>query len=87
MAYSPIEQGRLLASLRPFSERHGLSPAQVALAWVLCQEGVIAIPKASNVQHVSENRAAVDIVLSAEDLAELDDLYPRPTRKTPLEML
>jgi len=87
MAYSPIEQGRLLASLRPFSERRGLSPAQVALAWVLCQEGVIAIPKASNVQHVSQNRAAVDIVLSAEDLAELDDLYPRPTRKTPLEML
>lgn len=87
MAYSPIEQGRLLASLRPFSERRGLAPAQVALAWVLCQEGVIAIPKASNIQHVSENRAAVDIVLSAEDLAELDDLYPRPTRKTPLEML
>jgi len=87
MGYSPIEQGRLLASLRPFSERRGLRPAQVALTWVLSQEGVIAIPKASNIQHVSENRAAIDIVLSAEDLAELDDLYPRPARKTPLEML
>jgi diketogulonate reductase-like aldo/keto reductase len=87
MAYSPIEQGRLLASLRPFSERRGLSPAQVALAWVLCQEGVIAIPKSSNVQHVSENRSAAEIVLSEDDLAELNALYPRPTQKVPLEML
>jgi diketogulonate reductase-like aldo/keto reductase len=87
MAYSPIEQGRLLASLRPFSERRGLTPAQVALAWVLQQERVIAIPKASNIQHVSENRSAVDVVLSEEDLAELDALYPRPAKKTPLEML
>jgi diketogulonate reductase-like aldo/keto reductase len=87
MAYSPIEQGRLLTSLRPFAERRGLSPAQVALAWVLSQEGIIAIPKASNVQHVSENRAAAEIVLSEEDLTELDALYPRPARKVPLEML
>jgi diketogulonate reductase-like aldo/keto reductase len=87
MAYSPIEQGRLLASLRPFSERRGLSPAQVALAWVLCHEGVIAIPKASNVRHVSENRSAAEIVLSEDDLAELDPLYPPPIEKVPLEML
>jgi diketogulonate reductase-like aldo/keto reductase len=87
MAYSPIEQGRLLASLRPFSARRGLTPAQVALAWVLCQEGIIAIPKASNVQHVSENRSAAEIALSEENLAELDALYPRPVRKVPLEML
>ena len=87
MAYSPIEQGRLLASLRPFGERRGLSPARVALAWVLCQEGIIAIPKATDVQHVSENRSAAEIVLSEEDLRELDALYPRPVRKGPLEML
>jgi diketogulonate reductase-like aldo/keto reductase len=87
MAYSPIEQGRLLASLRISSERRGLTPAQVALAWVLSQDGVIAIPKASNIQHVSENRAAADVMLSAQELAELDSLYPRPTRKTSLEML
>jgi diketogulonate reductase-like aldo/keto reductase len=87
MAYSPIEQGRLLASLRPFSERRGLTPAQVALAWVLRQNGVIAIPKASTIQHVSENRSAADVVLSEEELAELDALYPRPARRTPLEML
>jgi diketogulonate reductase-like aldo/keto reductase len=87
MAYSPIEQGRLLATLRPLSERRGLTPAQVALAWVLRQEGVIAIPKASDIQHVSENRSAADVVLSEEELAELDGLYPRPAGKTPLEML
>jgi diketogulonate reductase-like aldo/keto reductase len=87
MAYSPMEQGRLLASLRPFGERRGLSPARVALAWVLCQEGIIAIPKATDVQHVSENRSAAEIVLSEEDLRELDALYPRPVGKGPLEML
>ena len=87
MAYSPIEQGRLLAPLRTFAERRSLTAAQVALAWVLRQEGVIAIPKAGNIQHVSENRAAADVVLSAQELAELDKLYPRPTKKTSLEML
>jgi diketogulonate reductase-like aldo/keto reductase len=64
-----------------------MTSAQVALAWVLCGEGVIAIPKASNIQHVSENRSAADVVLSEEELAELDALFPRPARKTPLEML
>jgi diketogulonate reductase-like aldo/keto reductase len=87
MAYSPIERGRLLGPLRPFSERRNLAPAQVALAWLLHQKGIIAIPKAGNVQHVSENRAAADVTLSAEELAELDSLFPRPTRKTSLEML
>jgi diketogulonate reductase-like aldo/keto reductase len=87
MAYSPIGQGRLLTSLGPFSEQRGLTPAQAALAWVLCQEEIIAIPKASNSQHVSENRAAADVVLSAEDQAELDRLYPKPTGRTSLEML
>lgn len=87
MAYSPIEQGRLLASLRAFSERRGLTPAQVALAWVLGHEGVIAIPKASNIHHVAENRAAADVVFSAQELAELDKLYPRPTGKKSLEIL
>jgi diketogulonate reductase-like aldo/keto reductase len=87
MAYSPIEQGRLLGLLRPFSEGRGLTPAQAALAWVLHQEGVIAIPKSSNIQHVSENRSAAEIVLSVGDLAELDSLFPPPVGKMALEML
>jgi len=87
MAYSPIEQGRLLHALSPFAKRRNLSPAQVALAWVLCQPGVIAIPKASASRHVSENRAAADIVLSEQELSELDGLYPSPSGQTPLQML
>ena len=87
MAYSPIEQGHRFAQLLAFSERRGLTPAQVALAWVLSHEGVIAIPKAKKLQHVSENRAAADVLFTAQESAELDKLYPPPAGKTPLEML
>jgi diketogulonate reductase-like aldo/keto reductase len=89
MAYSPIEQGRLLGhpALRRVASRRGATPAQVALAWVLRQEGVIAIPKAANPAHVREDRGAIDLVLSPEDLAELDRAFPPPTGPTPLEML
>jgi diketogulonate reductase-like aldo/keto reductase len=86
MAYSPIEQGELLAhpTLRAVAMRHVVTPAQVALAWVLRKDGVCAIPRASKPAHVRENRVALDIRLSAEDLAELDRAFPPPTRKEPL---
>ncbi|WP_272975905.1 aldo/keto reductase [Deinococcus geothermalis] len=89
MAYSPVEQGRLLRQpvLQEVARRHGATPAQVALAWVLRQPGVIAIPKASREVHVRENRAAVEVVLDAADLAQLDRAFPAPTRAVPLEML
>ena len=89
MAYSPVEQGALGNDrrLKAVAERHGATPAQIALAWVMRNEGVIAIPKASRLQHVRENRAALDIVLTAQDLAELDAAFPSPTRKRPLEMI
>ncbi|RZK98092.1 MAG: aldo/keto reductase, partial [Hymenobacter sp.] len=89
MAYSPIEQGRLLdnASLRALAAGLGATPAQVALAWVLHQNHVLAIPKASSVAHVQENRAAADLQLSASDLAALADAFPRPAKRRPLEML
>ncbi|MCW2236864.1 aldo/keto reductase [Azospirillum canadense] len=89
MAYSPIEQGRMLrhAELRRVAERHGVTPAQVALAWLLRQDGVIPIPKASSPQHVRENRAALDLTLTAEDLADLDRAFPPPRGPRPLEML
>jgi diketogulonate reductase-like aldo/keto reductase len=89
MAYSPIEQGRLPAhaALRSVAERHGASPAQIALAWVLRYPDVIAIPKAVRLEHVKENRAAADIVLKHEDLAELDAAFPPPRRPRSLEML
>jgi diketogulonate reductase-like aldo/keto reductase len=87
MAYSPIEQGRLLDRLHPIASGLGATPVQVALAWLLRQEGVVLIPKAANKAHVRENRAALNVVLKDEDLAELDRLFPPPKRKVSLEML
>ena len=89
MAYSPVEQGRLLGhrALACVAERIGATPAQVALAWLLQHEGVIAIPKAGSAAHVRENRAAADLALTAEDLATLDAAFPRPPAPRPLEML
>lgn len=89
MAYSPIEEGRLLASpgLRAVAARRGATPAQVALAWVLRRRGVIAIPKAGTPEHVRENRAALDLRLDDQDLAELDRLYPPPTAREPLGVI
>ena len=87
MAYSPIEQGRLLSKVAALARRRGVTPAQIALAWLLHQEGVIAIPKASSQAHVQENRAALDLTLTDTELTELDRVFPPPRRKTGLEML
>ena len=89
MAYSPIEQGRLLRdpALNSVAARIKATPAQVALAWTLRRKDLIVIPKASNIQHVKENRAALDIVLSASDLAALDRAFPPPDGPKPLEFL
>jgi diketogulonate reductase-like aldo/keto reductase len=89
MAYSPIEQGRLLGhpALRRVAERHDATPARVALAWVLRQDGVIAIPKAGTVDHVHENCRALELELTQQDLAVLDRAFPPPTRAQPLEVL
>jgi diketogulonate reductase-like aldo/keto reductase len=89
MAYSPVEQGRLLTSplLSTIAQRHGASPAQIALAWVLRQLGTMAIPKASSMAHVEENHGALQCRLEPGDLAELDAAFPPPKRSVPLEML
>ena len=89
MAYSPLEQGRLTGrkALHTVAARLSATPAQVALAWVLRQPGVVAIPKSGRPERVRENRDAVDITLAPEDLAELDEAFPAPIRKKPLEML
>ena len=89
MAYSPLEQGRMLNNrgLREVAARHGATPAQVALAWLLRQDGMIVIPKATKLDHVRENRAAADLRLDDEDLAALDRAFPPPTSRTPLGML
>ena len=89
MAYSPIEQGRLANNreLTAIAQRHGKTPAQIALAFTLTRADVISIPKAGTVAHVQENRAAADIVLTPEDLAALDAAFPPPRRKSHLEMI
>jgi diketogulonate reductase-like aldo/keto reductase len=89
MAYSPVEQGRLIGNrqLGAIAARIGASPAQVALAWTMRQGEVIAIPKAGRVAHVRENHAAAALVLSPDDLAALDAAFPRPRQRTPLAML
>jgi len=89
MAYSPVEQGRLLGHpvLLAIAARHHASPAQVALAWVLRRDRIIAIPKAASSEHVRQNHAALDIRLTEQDLASLDRAFPPPARKMPLEMI
>lgn len=89
MAYSPIEQGRLLDNpvLDDLAAAHGASPAVVALAWVLRREGICAIPRASTPARVADNRTALDLRLTDDDLAALDAAFPAPAGPTPLEIL
>lgn len=89
MAYSPLAQGELAthAGLRSLAESRGVTPTQLALAWVLHQPGVIAIPKAVREAHLRENLAAAGLTLDAADLAALDGLFPPPRRKTSLAMV
>ncbi|MUT91143.1 aldo/keto reductase [Streptomyces sp. Z38] len=88
MAYSPIEQGRLLGAeaLDAVARSLGATPTQVALAWVL-EQGVTAIPRSGSPDHVRENRSAVDLHLPAEALDVLDEAFPPPSGPTPLEVL
>lgn len=89
MAYSPVEQGRLLGNpdLTQLARDLGATPAQVALAWTMRSGSVLAIPKASTAEHVRENAAARDLHLSDTDLERLDHAFPPPTRPEPLEMI
>ena len=94
MAYSPVghnttEQRRMFghARIKSIASRHNATPAQIALAWLLRQSDLVAIPKASRQQHIKENRASLDIELMDDDLKELDKAFPPLKRKIPLEML
>lgn len=94
MAYSPIghkaaEQKRILGerTLKSIAAKHGVKPAQITLAWLLQKPDIIAIPKASKPEHIRENRASHDIKLTQDDLEKLDQAFPPPNRRIPLEML
>jgi diketogulonate reductase-like aldo/keto reductase len=89
MAYSPLEIGAFAthAAVKHIAERHGVTTRQVALAWILRRPDAIAIPKAADPEHLRQNRAALDLTLTSDDLAALDALSPPPKRKTPLSMI
>lgn len=89
MAYSPLDQGAILRkrALKAVAARHDATPAQIALAWLLRQDDVMVIPKASDLEHVRANRGALDLALSKADLVELDAAFPPPGRHRPLEMV
>ena len=94
MAYSPLgsdatEQRRMLGqtNIKNVAARHNATPAQIALAWLLRHPDLVVIPKAGNPEHIRDNRAAHDIELTDRDLIELDQAFPPPDRKIPLEML
>lgn len=88
MAYSPLAEGRLAhdPALARIAARIGAAPAEVALAWLLRDPRIVAIPKAARVEHLRSNRRAADLALDAETLAELDRAFPPPRRKTALAM-
>jgi diketogulonate reductase-like aldo/keto reductase len=89
MAYTPLGPGRMLGNrgLVEIARRRGATPAQIALAWLLRQDGTIVIPKAARPEHMRENRGALDIVLTEEDLASLDRAFPPPKRGSSLGFL
>jgi diketogulonate reductase-like aldo/keto reductase len=89
MAYSPIEQGQLSdeGTLEEIAEAHGATATQVALAWVLDKPGVMAIPKTSNPTRMEENLRALELRLTDADRAALDQAFPPPRRRQPLEMI
>lgn len=94
MAYSPLAQaGRLRnglmnhPALSKLAMQKGITVAQLLLAWVISHQGVIAIPKAGSVAHVEENAAALEVVLNAHDIALMEQAFPAPGHKTPLDMV
>ncbi len=89
MAYSPLDQGRLLSkpALKKLADGLGCTPAQLALAWVMAQPGIVTIPKSASRERVEENLGALDVTLTPQVAAELDRAFPPPKGKQPLEML
>lgn len=88
MAYSPIDQAALArhGALEAIGRRLGASAAQVALAWVLRDAGVVAIPKAVSTAHLRANLAAADLALDDAALRAIDRSFAPPLRAAALAM-
>lgn len=94
MAYCPLAQAGSLrwdlagcAAVQNAAAAHGVSPWQVLLAFLLTRPGVYPIPRSSRAEHTLDNAAALELRLSAEELAALDAAFPAPTRRTPLDIV
>jgi len=94
MAYCPLAQaGRLRTGLmnhpvvNEIARNHKATAAQILLAWVIRHQGVMAIPKAASLEHVKANAGALDITLTGEELGLLDNAFPAPEVKTPLDVV
>ena len=89
MAYSPLGQGKILRmqALGVLAQKHAVTPAAIALAYMLRQDGVVVIPKAVTPEHVRANAAAREVILDADDMAALDRAFPPPSRQSRLAML
>jgi len=89
MAYSPIEQARLLqdTKLLDFARRHGMTPSQAALSWLLAKNDIVVIPKTSRRERLKENLGALHHPLTPAQLCELDTLFAPPSGQHPLQML
>lgn len=93
MAYCPLAQaGQLRNGLMEHpavletAQAHDAAPAQILLAFLLAQPGVIPIPRASRAEHTLENAKAAELCLTSEDLKRLDEALPAPSRRVPLDM-
>jgi aldehyde reductase len=89
MAYSPLGHGRLMRDrhLRAFTERHGMTPAQAALAWLLERGDTIAVPKTSDTERQADNRGAAEIEFTEAQRRELEALFPPPSGRGPLGVI
>lgn len=94
IAYSPIAQGdswghhlTTTPIVQQIAQAHHATIYQVLLAWVVRHPQVLAIPQTSSVAHMEQNIAATDLTLSATELAALDQQFPAPTSKQPLDIL
>ena len=88
MAYSPVEQRAFVndSKLKGIATKHNATSTQIALSWLLHQDNIISIPKATNPKHVKENRAALDIKLTEADIQAIDRAFKPPSRKMSLAM-
>ena len=89
MAYAPIEQGRIMKNrdLLELARKLNVAPSVLALAWVIRNPLMIAIPKTSSIKHLRENTKALDLTLDQDVLRALDKIFLPPTRKQPLEVI